>query len=124
MQQRAGLLFLSKKTGKILLILEDQKWSVPTFARSKSLLDDATETLENYSHGKVLPIQLYLSADNGFEYSTYVCLVEEEFTLECVDSYAWCKLYDLPKGIHSGLKNTLSNSVIKAKIETVLELDL
>jgi hypothetical protein len=37
MQQRAGLLFLSKSTGRVLLILENQRWTVPTFARKSSL---------------------------------------------------------------------------------------
>jgi len=124
MNQRAGLLFLSKKTGRILLILEDQKWTVPTFSREKSLLDDADFLLKDYSKGKILPIELYTSRDNGFEFGTYVCLVEEEFLSTVPESLAWCNLNKLPKNIHIGLKNTLSSSVIKTKLETILELNL
>ena len=78
MQQRAGLLFLSKTTSRILLILEDQKWTVPTFARNSTLLDDAKQLMSEYAVGRILPIELYLSEDRGFEYGTYVCLTDKD----------------------------------------------
>jgi hypothetical protein len=124
MQQRAGLLFLAKNTGRFLLIHEDKKWTVPTFERKTVLLDDATTLLKRYAMGKILPIELYLSADRGFEYSTYVCLVEQEFLISDKITIAWVLLNDLPKNLHSGLKNTLNNLTIKTKIETILELEL
>lgn len=123
MQQRAGLLFLSKKTGRILLILEDQKWTVPTFIRNSNLLEDAKDLLSNYSQGKVLPIELYLSEDRGFEYGTYVCLVDEEFLTTASKTLCWSNIDHLPKQLHNGLKTTLNNQIIKAKIETILELN-
>lgn len=123
MQQRAGLLFLSKKTGRILLILEDQKWTVPTFIRNSNLLEDAKDLLGNYSQGKVLPIELYLSEDRGFEYGTYVCLVDEEFLTTASKTLCWSNIDHLPKQLHNGLKTTLNNQIIKAKIETILELN-
>jgi hypothetical protein len=123
MQQRAGLLFLSKSTGRILLILENQKWTVPTFERSTILLEDAKELLTTYANGRLLPIELYLSEDRGFEYSTYVCLVNTEFLTQASSTIAWCSLNELPKQLHTGLKTTLSNAIIKTKIETILELE-
>ena len=123
MQQRAGLLFLSKNTERILLILEDFKWTVPTFSRKDSVLEDAKEVLTQYSQGRLLPIELYLSADRGFEYSTYICLVEEEFLTRAADTICWSDLDHLPKQLHSGLKTTLSNAVIRTKINTILELE-
>lgn len=122
MQKRAGLLFLSKTTERILLILENSKWTVPTFSRKTSLLEDAKELLDVYSKGKILPIELYLSEDNGFEYGTYICLVDKEFFCDVVNSYAWCKIGFLPKNLHNGLSITLNNSVIQTKIKTILEL--
>jgi len=124
MQKRAGLLFLAKNTRKILLILENQKWTVPTFSRQNSLLEDARELLDIYTQGRIVPIELYLSEDNGFEYGTYVCLVEKEFMSKLDHSYSWCKLDDLPKHLHFGLSATLNNKIIKTKIETILELNL
>ncbi len=123
MQQRAGLLFLAKTTGRILLILEDSKWTVPTFARSGPLLEDARDLLENYSHGRLLPIELYLSEDRGFEYGTYVCLVDNEFLTTAKKTIAWSHLDYLPKQLHTGLKTTLNNILIRTKIETILELN-
>jgi len=123
MQQRAGLLFLAKSTERLLLILEDQKWTVPTFPRTSTLLADAEELLTSYSRGKILPIELYLSQDRGFEYGTYVCLVEEEFLSTASSTICWCSLNKMPKNLHNGLKNTLNNTLIRTKIETIMELE-
>ena len=123
MQQRAGLLFLAKTTSRILLILEDAKWTVPTFIRQGPLLDDATTLLSQYCQGRILPIELYLSEDRGFEYGTYVCLVDQEFLTQVTATLCWSKLDCLPKQLHNGLKATLNNSLIRTKIETILELE-
>ena len=123
MQQRAGLLFLAKTTGRILLVLEDAKWTVPTFARLGPLLKDAEMLLLDYSRGRILPIELYLSHDRGFEYGTYVCLVDEEFLTQATPTLCWSHLDHLPKQLHSGLKATLSNAAIRTKIETIMELE-
>ena len=123
MQQRAGLLFLAKTTSRILLILEDSKWTVPTFARKSTLLEDAEGLLTSYSKGRIVPIELYLSEDRGFEYGTYVCLVEQEFLTTAAATIAWSGLDYLPKQLHNGLKATLNNTLIRTKIETVLELE-
>ena len=123
MQQRAGLLFLAKTTGRILLILQDERWTVPTFARSKSLLEDAEILLTEYHAGRILPIELYLSEDRGFEYGTYVCLVDVEFLTMAENTLAWCNLDHLPKQLHGGLKTTLNNQLIRTKIDTIMELE-
>ena len=123
MQQRAGLLFLAKSTNRILLILEDQKWTVPTFPRTNGLLKDAEELLDSYSQGRILPIELYLSEDRGFEYGTYICLVNDEFLTTACSTICWSNITNLPKNLHTGLKNTLNNNLIRTKIETILELE-
>ena len=122
MQQRAGLLFLSICTKKILLILENQSWTVPTFERHGSLLDDASGLFQSYNKGKIVPIELYTSEDKGFQYGTYVCLVDKEFTVNNDVSYSWCKIDNIPKNLHTGLRFTLNNQIIKTKIETIMEL--
>lgn len=123
MQQRAGLLFLAKTTGRVLLILEDSKWTVPTFPRKSTLLDDAQKLLTDYSKGKILPIELYLSEDKGFEYGTYVCVVDQEFLTRATPTICWSELDYLPKQLHTGLKTTLNNQIIRTKIETIMELE-
>jgi hypothetical protein len=122
MQKRAGLLFLAKTSSRILLILnETQKWTVPTFVRKGSLLDDATEILNSYCQGKILPIELYLSADNEFEFSTYICLVDQEFIDFDEKTISWASLDYLPSNLHNGLRFTLTNEIIKTKISTILK---
>ena len=123
MQQRAGLLFLAKTTGRILLILDNDRWTVPTFQRNNSLLEDAHALMTQYSQGRIVPIELYLSEDRGFEYGTYVCLVEDEFLTQAAPTIGWSHLDYLPKQLHNGLKVTLNNSVIRTKIETIMELE-
>jgi len=123
MQQRAGLLYLAKNTGRILLILEDSKWTVPTFPRNNSVLEDASLLLTEFHSGRILPIELYLSEDRGFEYGTYVCVVEQEFLTTKAKTLCWSDLNYLPKQLHSGLKTTLSNQIIRTKITTILELE-
>jgi hypothetical protein len=122
MQQRAGLLFLAKPTGRILLILDNDRWTVPTFQRNNSLLEDANTLLNQYAQGRIVPIELYLSEDRGFEYGTYVCVVDQEFLTVASKTVCWADLDHLPKQLHSGLRTTLNNQVIRVKIETVLEL--
>ena len=123
MQQRAGLLFLSKKTNRIFLVLQEERWTVPTFARTSTVLEDSQTLLDNYSTGKIIPIELYLSEDRGFEYSTYICLVNQEFFGNEKETICWANLDDLPKNLHIGLKTTLNNSLIRAKIETIMVLE-
>ena len=123
MQQRAGLLFLAKNTGRVLLILdEDQRWTVPTFQRRDSLLEDAEPLLDSFCSGKIIPIELYLSEDRGFEYGTYICLVDGEFNTSVVNTVCWADISYLPKQLHTGLKFTLNNRIIRAKIQVILEM--
>ena len=123
MQQRAGLLFLAKDTGRILLIEETSRWTVPTFGRRSTVLEDSRDLVDAYSDGRLLPIELYLSEDRGFEYSTYVCLVDREFLTTAAATICWAALDHLPKNLHNGLKATLNNQIIRTKIETILELE-
>ena len=123
MQQRAGLLFLAKNTGRTLLILDNDRWTVPTFQRNNSLLEDADILLNQYARGRIVPIELYLSEDRGFEYGTYVCVVDQEFLTQSAATIAWADLNHLPKQLHSGLRTTLNNTVIRTKIETIIGLE-
>ena len=123
MHQRAGLLFLAKTTSRILLILDDDRWTVPTFQRNNSLLEDADMLLTQYAQGRIVPIELYLSEDRGFEYGTYVCVADQEFLTTASKTVCWADLDYLPKQLHSGLRTTLNNQVIRVKIETILELE-
>ena len=123
MQKRVGLLYLALSTRRILLILENEKWTVPTFSRMNSVIEDSKDIQEKFAKGRILPIELYLSKDKGFEYGTYICLVEEEFLTVNAATLCWSDMDYLPKNVHTGLRSTLNNNLIRTKIETVLELE-
>jgi len=122
MQKHAGILFISKKSSRIFLLLDDGKWSVPTFVRAKSVIEDAQPVIDSFyeKESRLIPIELYLSQDQGFEYSTYICLIEDDFIAKNGDTYCWASLQNLPKNIHTGLKSTLTNKIIQTKIDTIL----
>ena len=102
----------------------DGKWTVPTFFRQSSVIEDSKDLIHNYGihDAKFVPIELYTSRDNGFEYGTYIVLTESEFSPES-GTYCWANLNELPKNVHVGLKNTLSNKITQVKIDTVLAMD-
>lgn len=122
MQKRAGILFISKQSSRVLLILEDSKWTVPTFSVTTSVFEDSKSPIVSYSgkDARLIPVELYLSQDQGFEYSTYICLVDSEFLTDATRTYCWADMNNLPKGLHNGLKATLTNKIIQSKIDTVL----
>ena len=123
MQKRVGLLYLALSTKRILLILENEKWTVPTFSRMDSVIEDSKHIQEKFAKGRILPIELYLSKDKGFEFGTYICLVDEEFLTVNAATLCWSDMDYLPKNVHTGLRSTLNNNLIRTKIETVLELE-
>jgi hypothetical protein len=125
MQKRAGILFISKKTSRIFLILEDSKWTVPTFVRDTSVFDDSKQLILDLvgQDSRLIPVELYQSQDMGFEYSTFMCLVDEEFFGSKDITICWSHLENLPKNLHTGLKSTLTNKITQTKIETVLIME-
>ena len=123
MQKRVGLLYLALSTRRILLILENEKWTVPTFSKIDSVIKDSQDIQEKFAKGRILPIELYLSKDKGFEFGTYICLVKEEFLTVNAATLCWSDIDYLPKNVHTGLRSTLNNNLIRTKIEAVLELE-
>lgn len=121
MQKRAGILFISQQSSRVLLLWQDSKWTVPTFIRSSTVIDDSKGLIDSYriAESKLIPIELYTSQDNGFEYSTYICLVNNDFIPDN-ETYSWASMNNLPKNIHTGLKSTMTNKITQAKIDTIL----
>lgn len=134
----SGGLFLSRDTGRFLFVLRTQGKTAGTWGLvgGKSEPQDKTpyDTLLreiNEELGKtplikkVIPLELFVSADENFNYNTYVLLVEKEF-MPILNSehsaYAWCNLGAWPKPLHRGVKASLSNRIIKTKLELLLDL--
>jgi hypothetical protein len=74
---------------------------------------------------KIIPLELFISNDQHFQYNTYVLLVDKEFIPvlnEEHSGYAWCEYNAWPKPLHQGVKNSFNNKIIRAKLELLLDL--
>lgn len=134
----SGGLFLSKKTQRFLLLQRTQgktagTWGIvggkkePTdstpFDALKREIEEEIGLIPKIL--KAIPLELFVSQDQNFQYNTYVLLVEEEFIPQLNEEhsgYAWCNYGNWPKPLHQALKQSLNNKIIKAKIEILLDL--
>jgi len=74
---------------------------------------------------KVIPLELFVSNDQNFQYNTYVLVVDREFIPvlnEEHDGYSWATYNQWPKPLHRAVKSSFSNKIIQAKLELLLEL--
>jgi 8-oxo-dGTP pyrophosphatase MutT (NUDIX family) len=134
----SGGIFLAKDTRRFLFLLRTQgktagTWGLvggkkePTdITAVDALKREITEEVgKTPAIKKIVPLELFTSNDQNFQYNTYVLLVDKEFmpTLnEEHSGYAWCTYDEWPKPLHQGVKNSLNNKSIKAKLEILLKL--
>jgi 8-oxo-dGTP pyrophosphatase MutT (NUDIX family) len=134
----SGGLFLAKKTKRFLFLLRTQGRTAGTWGLvgGRKEPSDATpfEALRREIEEeigkvttlqKIVPLELFTSNDQNFQYNTYVCIVEEEFIPilnEEHSGYAWCSFDNWPKPLHQGVKTSFGNKVIRAKLELLLDL--
>jgi 8-oxo-dGTP pyrophosphatase MutT (NUDIX family) len=74
---------------------------------------------------KIVPLELFTSRDNKFQYHTFVCIVDEEFIPNLNDEhkgYCWCNINNYPKPLHPGLWSSWSNKEIKRKLKTLQDV--
>jgi len=134
----SGGLFISRDTNRFLFLLRSQGKTAGTWglAGGKKEETDATpydalnrEIAEEIGSTpeikKTIPLELFTSNDQQFQYNTYVLVVDREFipTLnEEHSGYAWCSFDSWPKPLHQGVRNSLGNRAVRAKLELLLEL--
>ena len=132
----SGALFLSQSTKRFLVLQKasGKKEGIWGLVGGKVDGDESIwqslcrETVEEIGFMpdivKTIPLETFVSDDTHFNFQTYICIVREEFipTLSSEHKgWAWCELDSWPKPSHQGLRNTISNKVIRAKIETIFE---
>lgn len=134
----SGGLFLARDTKRFLFLLRSQGKTAGTWgfvggkkeptditafdALSREIQEEVGVTPEIK---KVIPLELFTSNDQHFQYNTYVLLVEEEFIPKLNEEhagYAWVNYDQWPKPLHQGVKNSLNSKTVKAKLELLLEL--
>ena len=134
----SGGIFLAKDTKRFLFLLRNQGKTAGTWgivggknepvdiAPIDTLRREITEELGHLPQiDKFIPLEWYTSKDEEFYYHTYLLVTKEEFIPKLNDEhvgYAWCDLDHWPKPLHNGVRVTLNNKIIKAKIDTVIDI--
>lgn len=131
-------MFLAKDTRRFLFLLRTQGKTAGTWG----LVGGKKEPSDNTAYDaltreiqeevgktpaikKIIPLELFVSNDQHFQYNTYVLLIDREFipVLNNEHSgYAWCDYENYPKPLHQGVKNSFTNKIIRAKLELLLDL--
>lgn len=134
----SGGLFLARDTQRFLLLLRTQEKTAGTWGivggkrepTDRTPFDTLTREISEEigvtpEIKKVIPLELFSSHDSHFHYNTYVLIVDHEF-VPVLNSehagYAWCNYENWPQPLHRGVRNSLNNKVIKAKLELLLDL--
>jgi len=134
----SGGIFLAKDTRRFLFLLRAQGKTAETWGLvgGKKEPTDITvvdalrreiqeEVGKTPAIKKIVPLELFTSNDQNFQYNTYALIVDKEFIPDLNEEhsgYAWCSYDNWPKPLHQGVKNSLNSRTIKAKIEVLLEL--
>lgn len=132
-----GVWFRSVDTQRYLYLLRnDQKhpgtWGLPggKLEHNETLLGgmerECIEELGRFpEYLRLIPLEKFTSADSAFEYHTWVCVVQSEFTPVLNHEhlgYAWIDKKVFPKPMHPGLWNTVNIEAVQNKI-LLLEQD-
>jgi 8-oxo-dGTP pyrophosphatase MutT (NUDIX family) len=134
----SGGLFLAKDTKRFLLLLRTQGKTAGTwglvggrkepsdatpYEALKREIEEEIGTIDNIK--KIVPLELFTSNDQNFQYNTYVVIVDNEFIPKLNmehSGYSWCAFDNWPKPLHQGVKTSVGNKVIRAKLELLLDL--
>lgn len=134
----SGGIFLARDTRRFLFLLRTQgktagTWGLvggrkeetdatPFDALNREIAEEVGVTPKIK---KIIPLELFTSNDQNFQYNTYVLMIDREFipTLnEEHSGYAWCSFDSWPKPLHQGVKNSFANRAVRAKLELLLDL--
>ena len=134
----SGGLFLARDTRRFLFLLRTQGKTAGTWglvggrkepsdatafeALSREIQEEVGTTPKIK---KIIPLELFTSNDQNFQYNTYVLMIDREFipTLnEEHSGYAWTGFDQWPKPLHQCVKNSFNNRAVRAKLELLLDL--
>jgi ADP-ribose pyrophosphatase YjhB (NUDIX family) len=133
----SGALFLSIKTKRFLFLMRADDTYTNTWATVGGRAESGETVIESLSREiqeeigflpivrKTIPVDLFISNDEKFEFHTFICLVDNEFIPRLNQEhkgYAWSGIDSYPKPLHPALFNALQLPELKHKIENVLDL--
>ena len=129
-----GVWFRSADTGRYLYLLRNDPkhpftWGLPggKVEVGETLLGgmerECVEELGSFpAYQRLVPLEKFTSADGQFEYNTWVCVVDAEFTPILNHEhlgYAWIDRGNWPRPMHPGLWTTVNVEEVQSKIDTV-----
>jgi ADP-ribose pyrophosphatase YjhB (NUDIX family) len=133
----AGALFLSTQTKRFLFLMRADDTYTDTWATVGGRAELGETVIESLSREiqeeigflpivrKTIPVDLFVSNDENFEFHTFICLVDREFIPNLNSEhkgYAWSGIDNHPKPLHPALYNALKSNELKTKIQSVLDL--
>jgi 8-oxo-dGTP pyrophosphatase MutT (NUDIX family) len=136
LKQGAGALFISAKSGRVLLNLRAphkthrSQWSLwgGMFENGETpkecLLREIEEEVGFVPEiSKIYPFDIYESRDKNFRYYTFVCVVADEFVPQIngeAIGYCWIRLGEWPTPMHQGARVSFCSQKAKALLEIIL----
>jgi 8-oxo-dGTP pyrophosphatase MutT (NUDIX family) len=129
-----GVWFYSTSTQRYLYLLRNDPrhpntWGLPggKIEAGETLIEamnrECTEELGFVpEYIKLVPLEKFTSADQGFCYHTFFCTVDSEFIPTLNDEHigwAWIASGTWPKPMHPGLWSTINFDAVKEKIESI-----
>jgi 8-oxo-dGTP pyrophosphatase MutT (NUDIX family) len=126
-----GVWFRSQDTGRYLYLLRNDSkhpgaWGLPggKVEAGETLLGgmerECIEELGSFpTYQRLVPLEKFTSADESFEYHTWVCVIASEFVPRLNHEhlgYAWLDSGHFPKPMHPGLWNTVNIEAVQNKV--------
>jgi 8-oxo-dGTP pyrophosphatase MutT (NUDIX family) len=133
----SGALFYSKHTKRFLLLQKARGKHQGTWGLvggTNELTETPWEGLQREIQEEVgavpkilktIPLETFVSNDSVFHFHTYLCVVDNEFMPVLSDehcAYSWSTVDFAPKPLHQGLRNSLGNKIIRAKLQTIFDV--
>ena len=126
-----GVWFRSQDTGRYLYLLRNDSkhpgtWGLPggKLEGCETLLGamerECIEELGFFpTYLRLVPLEKFTAPDKAFEYHTWVCVIQSEFTPRLNHEhlgYAWINAGTFPRPMHPGLWNTVNIEAVQQKI--------
>ena len=133
----SGALICSRTTNRVLLLQKREgkhsgRWGLVGGTNHldetswQGLTREIEEEIGFYPEiKKTLPLEKFVSTDSMFNFTTYFCVVDDEFVPKLSEehmAWGWFDLYSLPKPVHKGLDLSLHNKIIQTKIQTIIDI--
>jgi len=132
-----GTLLLALDTKRLLFLLRDNDTHSNTWGLVGGKVENNETVMQALAReikeeigfelkiNKTIPLELFRSDDNNFEYHTFICIIDKEFIPHLSSEhkgYSWCNVDSFPKPLHPGLYSSLNNFDIQQKINTVKDI--